>query len=115
MGEALGIPEITALGNADLHCRATMEAKAKAILEDSALCTAVSLHRRRMTAKPEVREVEISVEPPKRAADWEEPVRLRLPVVRWVEEGELHQAYVPALGILVFAPREVGLPGSKIG
>lgn len=106
LSEALGFPEISALGDTERRCQAALQAKAKAILEDSELCPAVSLHRRRITVEPEMGEVEVTLEPPKRMPEWQEPVSFRLPVVRWVEEGELHQAYVPALGILVFAPRK---------
>jgi len=105
MSEALGFPEISALGDTERRCQAALQAKAKAILEDSELSPAVSLHRRRITIEPELCEVEVTLDPPKRIPEWQEPVSIRLPVVRWVEDGEWHQAYVPALGILVFAPR----------
>jgi len=105
LAEALGFPEISALGDTQQRWQAALQAKAKAILEDSTLTPVVSLHRRRMTVEPEVREMEVRLEPPTRSPEWQAPVVLRLPVVCWVEEGELHQGYVPALGILVFAPR----------
>ena len=88
LAEALGFPEISALGDTDRHWRAALGAKAKAVLEDSALSPILSLHRRRITAAPEVREVEISLEPPKRSPEWQEPVILRLLTVCWVEEGD---------------------------
>src|SRR5260221_8903604 len=106
LAEALGFPEISALGDAERRWQAALTAKGKAILEDHALSPVLALHRRRLAAKPEARDVEITVEPPKRSPEWQEPVRLRLPVLCWVEAGDLHQAYVPALGILVFASRE---------
>ena len=106
LAEVLGLPEISALGESERRWQASLQSKAKAILEDSGLSPALSLHRRRITAEPKVFEVEIGLEPTKRSPEWQEPVILRLPVVRWVDEGELHLAYVPALGILVFAPRE---------
>ena len=104
--EALGFPEISALGENERKCQAALQAKAKAILEDTRLSSALLLHRRLLIIEPEVRHVEITLDPPPRLPDWQEPVVLSLPVVRWAE-ADLHQAYVPALGILVFAPREV--------
>ncbi len=104
--EALGFPEISALGDTGKHWQAVLQTKARTILEDSFLSPAISLHRRRIQAEPKLREVEITLDPPRRSPDWQEPVTLRLPLVHWVEDGDLHQAYVPALGILVFATRE---------
>ena len=109
LSEALGFPEISSLGDTERRCQAALQAKAKAILEDSELSPAVSLHRRRIVVEPELAEVEVTLEPAKRMPEWQKPLSLRLPVVRWVEEGELHQAYVPALGILVFALRKTQL------
>ncbi|MCX6893639.1 MAG: AAA family ATPase [Verrucomicrobia bacterium] len=106
LAEALGFPEVSALGDTERRWRPALQAKAKAILEDTGLSLALSLHRRRISVKPEIHEVEITLEPPKRSPAWQEPVLLRLAVVRWVEEGDLHQAFIPALGIVVFAPRE---------
>lgn len=107
LGEALGYPEISALADTERHCLAALQAKAKVVLEDGELSPAVTLHRRRLVIEePTVDEVEIVLEPPKRSPEWQEPVTLRLPVVRWVEAGDLHQAYVPSLGIQVFAPRK---------
>src|SRR5689334_4966784 len=104
--EALGFPEISALGDTEKRSRTALEAKAKTVLEDFALSPALSIYRRQLAASPELCEVELTLEPAKRSVDWQEPVVLRLPLVRWVEESDLHQAFVPALGILVFAPRE---------
>ena len=106
LAEALGFPEISALGDTERRTQASMQAKANAVLEDSSLSPAVSLHRRRVIVAPELHEVEITMEPPKRSPEWQEPVVLRVPVVCWVEDDDLHQAYIPALGILVFAPRK---------
>jgi DNA polymerase III delta prime subunit len=106
LAEALGFPEISALGDAERRIQAALQAKAKAVLEDSGLSPAVTLHRRRIVVAPELHEVEINLDPPKRLPEWQEPVVLRVPVVWWVEDGDLHQAYVPALGILVMAPRK---------
>src|SRR5436189_4072043 len=102
--EALGFPEISALDDAERRRHVALQAKAKAILEDIEASPPLSLYRRRIGAAAEVDSVEMTLEPPKRAPAWQEPVTLRVPFVRWAEE-DLHQAYVPALGVLVFAPR----------
>ncbi len=104
LAEALGFPEVSALDDAERKWRVTLQAKAKAILEDAAASPPLSLHRRRIGAAAEVQSVEMTLEPPRRAPAWQEPVTLRVPFVRWAEE-DLHLACVPALSVLVFAPR----------
>jgi ATP-dependent Clp protease ATP-binding subunit ClpA len=103
--EALGCPEISALADTEREALAKLRLKAKAVLEDPKLSPAALLYRRCLGAEAALDKVELKLDPPKRSADWEEPVMLRLPFVRWVED-ELHQAWVPALGALVFATRE---------
>ena len=102
--EALGFPEISALAAAERHWRKLIQSKAKSLLEDNNACPAGALYRRRLSAKVELDDVEVTLNPPPRSAKWQEPITIRLPFVRWAEE--LHHAYVPAMGILVFAPRE---------
>src|SRR5712671_6013572 len=82
LAEAIGFPEISALGDTERRWQVSLQAKAKAILEDNELSPALSLHRRRVATAPKVGEVEIKLEPPKRSPEWQEPVNLRLPVVR---------------------------------
>lgn len=106
LAEALGFPEISALGETERQWQTVLQAKSKALLEDSNLSPALSLHRRRLIVQPELSEIEISLHPPTRSPAWQEPVSLRLPIVRWVESSDLYQAYVPALRALIFAPRE---------
>ena len=105
VAEALALPEISAVADAERAAQTTLRTKARAILEDARLSPLLSLYRRRAGAHVTLDEVELTLAPPKRALDWEEPVVLRLPFVRWVEE-ELHQAWVPSLGVLVFAAKE---------
>jgi ATP-dependent Clp protease ATP-binding subunit ClpC len=106
LAEALGFPEISALGDNERRWRTTLETKAKSILEDPLVSPAIQLHRRRAATKIELDEVELTLEPLSRAPDWQEPARVRFGFVRWAEGGELFQAFVPALGIQVFASRE---------
>ena len=103
LADALGFPEISALGDTERRWQAGLQAKAKTLLQDG---STMSLYRRQAAAQPELLEVEIRMAPPKHAPDWREPVLLRLTAVVWEEAGDLHQAYVPALGVLVFAPRK---------
>jgi ATP-dependent Clp protease ATP-binding subunit ClpC len=104
LAEALGFPEISALAETVRKRRLTLGAKAKAILEDPEFSPAISLHRRRLVAEVEIDSTDIVFEPPKRTPEWEEPVTVRVHFARWVEEN-LHHAFVPALGIHVFATR----------
>lgn len=94
---ALGFLEISALGDTERRTHAAMQAKAKVVLEDGGLSPAVSLHRRPIIIAPELPIAEFTLEPPKRSPEWQEPVVLRVPVVCWVEDGDSHQAYIPAL------------------
>src|SRR5256885_13828719 len=104
LAEALGFPEISALDDADRKWRASLQAKARAMLDDQSLTPAISLHRRKIVGPVELDSVELTFEPPKRSPAWEEPVRLRLHFARWIED-ELHHAFVPVLGLHIFATR----------
>ena len=104
LAEALAFPEISALGGNAREWQAALQTKAKDILEDAALSPPLFVHRRHVSATPEVGAVELVLEPPRRTPDWQQPVTLNLAFVRW-EEGDLHHAFVPALGIQVFATR----------
>jgi DNA polymerase III delta prime subunit len=105
LAEAIGFPEVSALGESEIQWKGALQSKCKSILQDAEVSSAVWLHRRRRIIEPELREIEIDLDPPKRSMEWRKPVRLRMQIVQWVEEGDLHQAYVPALRILVFATR----------
>ncbi len=109
LAEALGFPEISALAETERKRRLALGAKAKAILEDSDLSPAISLHRRRLVAEVELDSTDIVFEPPKRTPDWQEPVTVRVHFARWIEEN-LHHAFVPALRIHVFATRANLIP-----
>jgi hypothetical protein len=116
LAEAFGLPEITALGDSERQCRDTLQTKAKAILEDPTLNPPLAWFRRRFGSAVELDEIELTFVPPKRQPEWQEPVVLRLPFARWVEDG-LHQAWVPAVGVLVYATRAaaVEMSQSKVG
>lgn len=104
LADVFGLPEISALDESERKCRATLQAKAKSILEDAALSPPRLLFRRQFGAAVELDEVELTLDPPKHRPEWQEPVTLRIAFARWVED-DLHQAWVPVLGVLVFATR----------
>ena len=109
IAEALGLPEISALADSQHGVQATLRMKAVAVLNDHSLSPPLWLYRRRLGAEVTLDETILTLDPPKRAAAWEESVALKLPFVRWVE-GDLHQACVPSLGVLVLATQEALLP-----
>lgn len=102
--EAWGCAEISALGDAERVTNTTFQSKAMALLEEATLTPALSAFRRRFGIPVELDEIELTIDAPARRPEWREPVVLRLPVVRWVEHG-LHQAWLPALEVHVFATR----------
>jgi ATP-dependent Clp protease ATP-binding subunit ClpC len=104
ISEAIGFPEVSALDDAEKKWRASLTAKVKGVLEQPEIVPPQLLHRRRLAVVATLDEVEVAFEATKRAADWQEPVMLRLQYVRW-EEDDLWHGYVPSLGVHAFAPR----------
>jgi hypothetical protein len=109
LAEVLGIPEVSTLNDTERKCRAGLQAKAKAVLEDESLSPALSLHHRRIVAEVELDSIEVNFDPPRRSPDWQERVRVRVRYARWADD-DLHHAFVPAIGIHVFATRPDLLP-----
>ena len=107
--DALGFPEISALGEGEPDRRRCLTAKAKQLLEDPQLAPALTLHRRRRVAAVERDELELVFEPPKRSPAWQQAVTVVIHYLRW-EEEDLHHAFVPALGLRVFATRATLIP-----
>jgi hypothetical protein len=83
LAEALGFAEISALGETERQWQTVLQAKSKALLEDSNLSPALSLHRRRLIVQPELSEIGISLHPPTRSPAWQEPVSLRPASSAW--------------------------------
>ena len=102
--EPLAFPEISAVDDTERKRQTCLRAKAKAILEDAELSPALTLHRRRIVAEVELDSIDMVFEPPRRSPDWQEPVTVRVHFARWVED-DLHHAFVPVLGVHVFATR----------
>ena len=113
LAEALGLPEVSALGRDSMLALNTLRARAKTLLESAQFTPPLLLYRRRCALEPAVDTVEFTLDPPRRSAAWQEPFPVQLSFVRWTE-GELHLAYVPALGGLVFASRESQIPSRVI-
>lgn len=104
LAEALGYPEISALGDRDQKWRSCLQSKAKLVLEDPLLAPALTLHRRRFATAIEISSLDLTFSPPRRLADWEQPLELRIHFVHWSHEDLFH-AFVPGLGVRVFATR----------
>ena len=111
--EILLFPEFRCLGDdpARLH-RVLKNLVTRLVLD----IPPMELSRRRLPAGAEAGHVEVDLKPAVRSTAWEEPVTLRLPVVRWTHPTpmkddadptaiEMHLAFVPALDIEVFAPQ----------
>jgi ATP-dependent Clp protease ATP-binding subunit ClpC len=111
--EVIGMPEVSMLGANERKCRAGLQQKAKQILEDVEFSPLLSLHRRRIGGKVEVDEFEVTLDPPRHRPEWEEPLVLKLHYVRWLE-GTQHLAWVPSLGVMVFATRPELLPARLV-
>jgi ATP-dependent Clp protease ATP-binding subunit ClpC len=109
LAEAIGLPEVSALNDVEHKWREALQSKAEIILADPALAPTESLHCRRSPGKIELEVVEMTFEPPRRAADWQHPVIVPIHFARWEEEG-MHHAFVPVLGLRVFASRPELLP-----
>lgn len=119
--EAIGVPEVSAVDDAERKSRATLIAKASAILANAALVPVVGLHARQSPEGLrgpnglaeedglELGRVEVTFEPPRSTPDWQQPVTVPVHYIRWLE-GDLHHAFIPVLGVRVFASRADLLP-----
>lgn len=114
--EVLLFPEVCCLGDdpARLH-RAVKNLVTRLVLD----VAPVELSRRRLPGDASAGHIEVVLKPGARSLAWEEPVTLRLPVVRWNHPGpksdvkpppiEMHLAFIPALGMEVCASRPEAL------
>ncbi|HZZ81245.1 MAG TPA: AAA family ATPase, partial [Gemmataceae bacterium] len=110
--EMLFFPEVSCLGDDPARLnRVIKNLLTRLVLQSPPL----EWSRRRLPGEAEPGHIEISLKPGVRSNAWEEPVTLRLPVVRWTHPGpqrgddlastEMHIAFVPALGIEVCASK----------
>jgi ATP-dependent Clp protease ATP-binding subunit ClpC len=109
LSESPAFPEISALAENERQWRTALQAKTKELLESPAYCSPLLLYRRRASVELEIDAVTLSLEPPRRSPDWQEPVELHFPFVKWSENDEWHHAYVPTLGLQVFSTRPTQL------
>lgn len=106
-GEVLFFPEVSAFGRHRAGLRHQLARQIKQIISD---LPPKDLWRRRALSKPpEVRTVPLSLNPPKKQICWQQPVELTFQTVIWQHEDECWLAYVPVLGIEVFADTEAEL------
>ncbi len=104
MAEVPGLPEVSVVADSERAATAALQAKARGILEDSEATPAAGLHRRGLRVEGRLESVRVLFEPPRRAPEWQEPVRVRIDYLQWEADG-LHQAYAPAPGVHVLAAR----------
>jgi ATP-dependent Clp protease ATP-binding subunit ClpA len=110
--ELLLFPEFACLGDDPDRTRRILKNLATRLV---VALPPMELSRRRLPTGATAGHVEVMLKPGVRSQAWEEPVALRLPVVRWshpapkksaeATPAEIHLAFVPALGIEVCAPR----------
>lgn len=100
-----GFPEVSSLGDKAGRAAAGLRSKVKALLEDNEAAPAATLHRRLTGKGARVERITLTIAPPKKRADWREPVELRLDYITWSEADDLHLAFVPALGVQVIAAK----------
>jgi ATP-dependent Clp protease ATP-binding subunit ClpC len=109
LSEAIGFPEISVMESTSRKRLDALRTKVKAVLEDPDLTPTATLYRRCLAAPLTLGAVTLEVAPPARSPAWQEPVRFPIHFVSWTEDGKLHQAQVPVLGLRVYAAREQDL------
>ena len=110
--EVLLFPEFACLGDEPARLHRVLKNLITRLVVD---LPPMELSRRRLPEGTAAGHVELQLKPASRSLAWEEPVSLRLPVVRWNSPGpakgadapisEMYLAFVPALGIEVCAPQ----------
>ncbi|MCA9067778.1 MAG: AAA family ATPase [Planctomycetaceae bacterium] len=106
-GEVLFFPESSAFGKNQAALRHQLARQIKQILPD---LPPKDLWRRRALAElPIVQPVSIELKPPKKQILWQEPVALTFQTLVWRHADLSWLAYVPALGVEVFADTETEL------
>ncbi len=103
LGELLFFPEIACFDTDPERVVQSLLQKAKELLEDDEVS---GLYRRQQREQPFLEQVEYQLPPPKKSEAWNQPVILKLDVVRWTGTENQHFAYVPTLDVQVFASSE---------
>jgi ATP-dependent Clp protease ATP-binding subunit ClpC len=105
--KVLRYPELSLFGTKLPRLYAALAKGAAKVLAET---YPVQFAERDVTAKPEVIETEISVEPPAASVAWTKPLELRFHVIQWSHAERVHIARVPALDIEVLANDREKLP-----
>lgn len=103
--EALGFPELSALGETAEDAGNRLAKKIRQFLTNDELCPALELHRRRLKIQAQPSFLSLEFTPPRRTPEWQLPIMVRFEFVRWTEREDLHHAYVPTLNLGIFTPR----------
>jgi ATP-dependent Clp protease ATP-binding subunit ClpA len=101
--EPLLFPEIRQCDTKRSRLRTQVKELAKKVAEGTQLFV---LHGRELPGGATSFQVDVTLDPPKRQTEWQQPVTLRFDVVRWQHGNEALVAFVPALGIEVVAAKE---------
>lgn len=103
--ECHGFPEVSNLGDKAGRAAVGLRSKITALLKDSEAVPAPTLHRRVTGKDASVERMTLTLEAPKKRADWQVPVELRLDYLTWSEADDLHLAFIPVLGVQVIAAK----------
>lgn len=101
--EGIGFPEVSSLGDSVEDAKRRLAGRLTHFIRTPQLCPPLELHRRRCVASPAVAQLELPMTPPARAIEWGAAMVLQFEYVRWSERDDFHHAYVPHLGVGVFA------------
>ncbi|MGV3663907.1 MAG: AAA family ATPase [Prosthecobacter sp.] len=108
--ECHGFPEVSSLGGRAGRGAVGLRSKVKSLVEDQEFMPATTLHRRVTGKDARVAQLTLTLEAPKKRADWTAPVELRLDYITWTEADDLHLAFVPVLGVQVMAGKAEQIP-----
>src|SRR5262249_34878955 len=100
LAESLFFPDVSRYGNNAVRLTEAMGANAAQQVQE---LEPIELHRRRATGPVELRQIDLTVEPPSKSTAWAEPVTLRFHAVCYEHGAEARVAYVVELGIEIVA------------
>ncbi len=103
--ECHGFPEVSSLGDKAGRAAVGLRSKITALLKHPEAVPVPTLHRRVTGRDGRVAQITITLEAPKKRADWRTSVELRFDYLTWSEADDLHLAFIPALGVQVIAAK----------
>jgi ATP-dependent Clp protease ATP-binding subunit ClpA len=107
LSEVLFFPEISAYGRSQAAIRHQLARQIKHYLGE--LPPKDLWRRRALASAPVVRRFDVTLTPPKKQIDWQTPVEISFHAIVWRHPECYWLAYVPAIGIEVFAATEAEL------